>query len=296
MFMAAAVSGQEPAVTADSFMRARDLTSAALKGSALKFNKNPVYKVRKKLTAAKKPKTTKKTLATIAKPATDLWGDVGVTIWRLSDASNVDDSETAKLLTRDLSGSITQYEGERVAAGGSFTLGDKVRVSIEVPRTGYLYVVDREVYTDGTYGEPYLIFPTKLSRGGDNKVDAGMLIDIPAQSDPEPFFTLKASDPRWRGELLSIIITSEPILEVPLPSRPSPIASKLVDAWESKYLKQPILFEQQGTAGKTYTIAERDAGSGKRQLTQGDPYPQTVYRVKMSPKEPVMINIDLTVK
>jgi hypothetical protein len=289
--MCAAQSGQ---VTPEVFSRTRDLTSDASKGSALTFTKEagkPSYKLKRTVAAPKRTRVVRKP---IASKTVDVWGDLGVTIWRLTDASS-DKSDTAKLVSRGISGGVTEYGAQRVEAGTRFALGDRVRLSIEVPRSGYLYVVDREVYKDGTFGTPYLIFPTKLSRGGDNKVEAGLLIDLPAQSDPEPFFTLRSDDVRWGGELLSIIVTPTPILEVPLPAKPSPISAKLVEAWETKYLKDTVEFEQDGTAGKAYTAAEKEAGSSKRQLTQGDPYPQTVYRVKMSPKDPMMINLNIAV-
>jgi hypothetical protein len=43
---------------------------------------------------------------------------------------------------------------------------------------GYLYVIDREQYEDGTLGEPVQIFPTTRTRGGDNSVKPGSLIEI----------------------------------------------------------------------------------------------------------------------
>ena len=74
------------------------------------------------------------------------------------------------------------------------------------------------------------------------------------------------------------------------------ILEYLVETLEEKYLQDSAEYEQDGTAGKNYTKTEKEAGSnGKRQLTQSDPYPQTVYRVKMRPKEPMMVNISLRV-
>ena len=51
----------------------------------------------------------------------------------------------------------------------------------------YLYVIDREQYADGTQGEPYLIFPTTRTRGGDNSVKAGRVMEIPSQDDNPPY-------------------------------------------------------------------------------------------------------------
>ena len=37
--------------------------------------------------------------------------------------------------------------------------GDRMRLSIEAPWDGYLYVLNREQYADGSTSDPYLIFP-----------------------------------------------------------------------------------------------------------------------------------------
>ncbi len=290
------VIGQET-VSADAFQRSRDLTSDLAKTSVFVFKdqKKPAYKLKRTVT---RKKTSAKTASkpSSAAPA-ETWGDLGVTVWRLTQTASGDNNPDNTLTVRDRGGAITAYGSERVEAAARFTLGDKVRLSFETPRTGYLYVVDREVFKDGTLGEPYLIFPTRASLGGDNKVQAGRVIDIPGQDDASPFFTLRSQDPRWKGEMLSVIVTTEPIPDVVIPSKPSPISAKLVAAWEDKYLSDTKEFELEGTAGKTYTLAEKEAGAaGKRQLTQSDPYPQTMYRVKMRPKEPMMINLNLLVK
>ena len=54
-------------------------------------------------------------------------------------------------------------------------IGQRVRLSIESARTGYLYVINRELYADGSTGEPYLIFPTTRLHRGDNKVTIGRI-------------------------------------------------------------------------------------------------------------------------
>ena len=83
-------------------------------------------------------------------------------------------------------GGTKQYVPVRVAAGEPVAAGQRVRVSIEAPRAGYLYVINREQYADGTMSEPYLIFPTLRTRGGDNAVKAGRVVEIPDQGDNPP--------------------------------------------------------------------------------------------------------------
>ncbi|HEX8290125.1 MAG TPA: hypothetical protein VF570_00135, partial [Pyrinomonadaceae bacterium] len=115
---------------------------------------------------------------------------VGVTIWRLRPSKDADEGE--RLIVHEGSDAAA-WIPERVPGNAGLVEGDRVRLSIEAARTGYLYVIDREQYADGTLGEPYLIFPTTRTLGGDNRVKAGRLVDIPAQEDSPPFFTLKRS-------------------------------------------------------------------------------------------------------
>ena len=57
------------------------------------------------------------------------------------------------------SGELT---AERIDTGAPLALGDRVRLTIESPNGGFLYVIDREVYDDGTTSDPYLIFRPRV--------------------------------------------------------------------------------------------------------------------------------------
>src|SRR5689334_1176404 len=89
----------------------------------------------------------------------DTW-QLGVTIWKLQP-------ERSRQLER---------VSKRVEADTKFHEGDLLRISIESPLTGYLYIIDRDWFTDGSGGETNLIFPV---RGEDNRLKPGKLIDIP---------------------------------------------------------------------------------------------------------------------
>src|SRR5918999_2173262 len=117
---------------------------------------------------------------------------VGVTIWRLRPANRSDAGE--RLIVHDDS-STREWLPERISANTRLVQGDKLRISVEAVRGGYLYVINREQYADGSVGEPYLIFPTTRTAGGDNEVAIGKLIEIPGQDDAPPFFTMRKSRP-----------------------------------------------------------------------------------------------------
>src|ERR1044072_6140944 len=82
---------------------------------------------------------------------------VGVTLWRLRPANRADSGE--RLIVHD-DNSTTEWLPGRVSLTTKLAQGDRLRISVEAVRSGYLYVIDREQYADGSLGEPYLIFPT----------------------------------------------------------------------------------------------------------------------------------------
>ncbi len=214
---------------------------------------------------------------------------IGVTLWRLRPATTNDDQ---RILLQQA------FLPERVEADTTFTKRDRVRLAIEVPREGnsYLYIIDREVYPDGTMSDPYLIFPLQSTRGGDNVVTAGKPIEIPARDDALPWFDL--SQPPMRkdrvGERLMLIISPKP-LDFPLSNQPLKLDPAQVAAWEKQWSGPTEKREAKIGATKTWTTNEKDAGEGKRLLMQGDPLPQTIYRILGKQGGTVLVNLQLQV-
>src|SRR5262245_27152118 len=66
---------------------------------------------------------------------------IGLTIWRLRESRGAD-SKDSRLLLEDESSKETEWTPERVEADTVFAAGDRVRLGIESPRDGYLYVID----------------------------------------------------------------------------------------------------------------------------------------------------------
>lgn len=288
-------------LTMDDFPRTRDINSG---DTVFEFKKKkPTFQHKRTVPRVKRipakaiaPAKTNSKLPADPNPAEE-WKQVGGTIWRLPNGKIDNSGGEAGTIVVKTRGQTQELTPQRVAADGVFKLGDKVRLSFESPTTGYLYVFDREIYADGTVGEPYQTFPTMAARRGDNRVEAGSVIDIPGQSDASPFFVLSSANPKWRGELLTVIVSPEQLADMGTPKAPSPTSAAMVAALENKYLKTAEEYEQDGTVGKNYTKIEKEAGAvGTRQLTQGDPYPQTLYRVKARAKEPLLINLSLSVK
>jgi hypothetical protein len=94
--------------------------------------------------------------------------------------------------------SNTAFQECHHTASAIFSLGDLVRLTVESPHEGYLYVIDRETYGDGSLGEPMLIFLTARTRDRANRVSAGRLIDIPSWTDRAPYFCYPPNTPTIR--------------------------------------------------------------------------------------------------
>ncbi|MFL6284425.1 MAG: hypothetical protein ACJ74Q_14875 [Pyrinomonadaceae bacterium] len=233
-------------------------------------------------------------VATPRVPTANVSGDsvVGVTVWRLRPSRDADVGE--RMIVHEGSDAAA-WIPERVPGNAGLAEGDRVRLSVEAARTGYLYVIDREQYADGTLGEPYLIFPTTRTLGGDNRVKAGRLVDIPAQEDSPPFFTLKRSRADQVGELLNVIITPAPLDELQIGAQAQRLSAERLAQWEKLWGGQAGRLELSDGAGKVWTKEEKEAGaSGARLLDSSAPNPQTLYyRPGTKPDEPLLIKVQL---
>jgi hypothetical protein len=225
-------------------------------------------------------------------PLTSQGRQVGVTIWRLRAASASDAG--ARILVQENENTV-EWVPERVGSGSNLREGDRVRLSIESPDTGYLYVIDRERYASGERGPAYLIFPTSRTHAGDNKVSGGKLIDIPAQDDRPNFFTLRNSRKDQTEEELTVLLTREPLSGVQIGEKALALSNSQIEQWEHQWGTSKIeRFELTGGAGRTWTKAEQEAAANAtRVLTQEDPPPQTVYRVATKSGEPLLVKVHL---
>ena len=204
--------------------------------------------------------------------------ELGVTVWRLRRATAQD---RVRLLVHETGREEEHWTPERVELGTPLAAGDRVRISVESPRTGYLYVIDRERYADGSTGVPHVIFPTLHTSGGNNRLAGGRLIDIPSQSDRPPYFTLRAGRPDQTAELLTVIVSDLPLPEVVPGDQALTITPQAVGQWEKRGSSQVVEhLELAGGAGRAWSSEEQLAAADTtRLLTQDAPPPQTVFRI-----------------
>lgn len=213
---------------------------------------------------------------------------VGVTIWRLRPANRSDSGE--RLIVHDDS-ATKEWLPERISANTRLVQGDRLRISVEAVRAGYLYVINREQYADGTQGEPYLIFPTTRTGGGDNRVEVGRLLEIPAQDDSPPFFTMKKSRPNHVAEVVNVLVSPTPIEGLTITDKAQKLSEEQVAKWDSAWGSSVGRLEM-ATTGQAWTREEKD--SATRALTSSAPAPQLLfYRPMVKPMEPMFVKLRL---
>lgn len=224
---------------------------------------------------------------------------VGVTIWRVKEAER--DYSGARILSHPgESRPAIEYQSARIKGDPVLTYGERVRLGIESPRDGFLYVFNRELYHDGSLSAPYMIFPTARLRSGDNRIRANRPIELPAATD-RPFY-FEASrigiDPRKRlvGEILSIAITDERISNLPdLDSNATVISAADMEAIEKLYAGRAEVFELENGIGQVYSNVEHDvARSDSRMLTHADPVPQTFFLVDNKRSSGLLVTVALS--
>lgn len=281
--------GNSRQIVLDEFTRARPATTSA------KAQPPRAGSRRRPPAVAKAPRYVRKTPSVIAalEPGSPTM-DIGVTIWRLRPSTGGDGG--ARMLVME-NAQTTQWTPQRIEADTPLRVGERVRITIESPRAGYLYVIDREQYADGSLGDAYLIFPTLRTRGGDNRVRPGKLIDIPAQEDNPSYFTLVPSASRSDqvAELLNIIVTPQPLEGLPITDKPLKLSRSDVAKWEGSWSIEVERFEMVGGAGTPWSKVEMEAGAtaSARLLTQEEPAPQTIYRVSGRSKNTFMVTVPL---
>lgn len=263
--------------------------SKAIKAEVF-LNARPARKSRS--TARYKPVLKSSTESAVATPPSGTtFAQVGITRWRLRPSKAND--KTKELVEED-DGAQTEWTLERIGEGTLLSPGQKVRLSIEsMSREGYLYVIDREEYADGTLGDPKLIFPTQKTASA-NRVRAGLLTYIPSATGKfriEPTRSAKVHV----GEILTIIVSQKPLVsEDLLGPRSIRLERAQVDSWQKQWQFPTTRFEMDGGIGQPMTPIEQSAATpGSPLLTQEDPEPQTVYQVAARPENPVLITVPL---
>jgi hypothetical protein len=266
-------------------------TSKAIKAEVFLENR-PADPSPKKTAVSKKPSYKTAQANTLASPPPGkVFAQVGLTIWRFRPATATDKT---KELVEEEDAPAAQWSLERISEGTLLAPGQKVRLGIEsLSRDGYLYVIDREQYADGSFGDARLIFPGARTPEGGNRVKAGRIIYIPAAPR---YFRIRPSQTSKGhvAEILTVLVSSKPLFEAnQLATSPLIIQPAQLTAWEKQWAAKPIVFEMEGGVGQTMTEKEQAAGFGSAELTQAEPLPQTVYRLTVKPEDTLLFAVPL---
>jgi len=199
---------------------------------------------------------------------------VGITLWRLRLSLSLHGPDVRERI----SGSGLEWTPVRVAVGTPLPEGDRLRISVETTRNGYLYVVGRSVFANGAKGNASLLYPAD---GSDNRLMPGTVIQIPGTS----FLSLTRDRDDEVSETLTLLILPEPVA--------GPLNAEKLAEWEGRWKVPVHSIEEVDQIDKPITRAEMQAGG---HLTQDDPLPQTMFQCRDKPGDPVVLDISLPVQ
>lgn len=233
---------------------------------------------------------------------------VGVTFWRLRKSVVADPPGIRSIIQPPpepggASGAV-EFTPVRLDPSGYLDFGDLFYVSIESTREGYLYVVDRELHSNGSTGPPVLIFPTTRAQAGDNHLEKSALIRIPSVDATPSYFQIAGGGaPDYQGELFTVILLQKPIAGLEVPTDRLALDSAQFETWQKEWLR-PAAYVR-GTSGSLQeqtggVITESEARAlrspGGVLQTPDDPLPAIIYRVTPGAEDGRWVDFRLPVK
>ena len=310
---------QTRSITSDDFVKQRPVGKAGSMAGNVKRNNPPQKQINRRITYKyvrqdknisrkknfqKKPKVKPNVAAN--KP--EKVSEIGVTVWKLRPPRLTDAGFGLPVL---LNGIRQMWTAERTNPETGFRAGDRVRLAIESSDVGYLYVFDSEIYSDGGFGDPFLIFPA--STGEDNFVKPGLLVDIPDKAEDLPYFLISPKKDNYAGELLTVIISPKPLTNL-ITEKDNKIKN-LEELFNLEIDAEAEIYSRTDTQDNIYVQSESEAACGAktrqltrenstespcgtktRQLTREEPLPQTIYRVKTIAGQPGVAFVKLNVQ
>ena len=217
---------------------------------------------------------------------------LGVTFWRLRPPTQ-DEREDAPTFPINTGDGTDFWTAERVRSTTRFKVDDRVRFTIESPRDGFLYIVNREIYTDGTTGDAMLIFPTLRTRGrGDNSVVTGSTIDVPTGQGN---FKISSKRDDYAGEEIIVIVSPTKLPGIKLNLEASPVSAEKLETWLADWGGVVDIFDATDGEGIAITRTENEA-AGTRALVQEEPSPQTIFKTMAQANQPLLVSFQLLAK
>ena len=124
---------------------------------------------------------------------------------------------------------------------------------------------------------------------------AGRVIEIPAQDDSPPYFTLKRTRADHVGESVTVLVSPTPIEALTITDKAQRLSADALALWEKSWGAQTGRLEMANGNGKPWARQEKEAGAdGTRSLKPDEPAPQTIYyRPGASSTVPVLVKVEL---
>lgn len=205
---------------------------------------------------------------------------IGVTIWRLSPGQCP--IQNCPLPAGNGKGLVDT--ATRIEDNSPLSTGERVRLGLEsLSHGGFVYIIDREQFADGTLGDAYLLFPTRNINDGKHWAQPGLQIQLPRA---DGCFCVKSRNPQKLlvADNLIVIVSPTQLLglsetgekEIPVPAK---LASYVRLAEQARTYRGSL----QGGGGLAQTPQEVRAGAKglfdtQPVLTQSDLPPQNFYQ------------------
>lgn len=227
---------------------------------------------------------------------------IGFNVWRTRPATARDSADAARETVE-----AEETVAERIDDTDYIQVGERFRLSIEsltekfLPDNGgYLYVVNRELYADGSFGRAWLLFPNATTFNGENVIRTGQPIELPRS--PRPYRIQRGTDrPDHVAETYTVIISPWKFWLPPLAESRTEIPRQLFEEWERQFGGRAYRASLRGGVKKLRTRREQKVGmretvEADEPLTPADPLPQTILRAVVKNGSPAMVTVALKIR
>jgi hypothetical protein len=222
-------------------------------------------------------------------PSGTEYDQVGVTIWRVDSGQSKGMDQVGEEQTI-----------ERLDTNAPYENGDTIRLRIQSPTGGYLYIVDQEQYADGSYGPAALVFPTLRTRKGNNLIEPWTPVEVPAYPSVWRFNPRKLKEGEARkvqtAEVLTIIISPKLLIDRSrISERQLALNKGEFESWLAQWQRPIQQFDVENTVGEIARSKgvdhEGDEAPGEDEVGG-----QTTYQVAIKPGSALLVRLPLKFK
>lgn len=221
-------------------------------------------------------------------PAGTRYVQVGVTIWLIDSGKSKGVEQVG-----------TEQTQERLDTNAAYAEGDTIRLSIVSPDGGFLYVVDQEQYSDGSYSPAVLAFPTLTTRKGNNLIQAWERVNVPAYPSVWRFkpWELQEGEVRKKqvAEVLTVIISPRPLVDRSRISDQQLVLNKgEFERWQARWKTPVRQFDVENSVGQI--LNSKSVEQVGAEADDDEFGAQTVYQVAAKPGNPLWVSVPLRFK